>query len=186
MDEVALGDAAGDGVPPAEPQEEQRPAGGEGHHRGEQCGLVDAEPHRTALHLLVLTGEGGDLRLLLRVRLDRADPGDVLLRPLRELGELLLDLEEPLLHVRLEVGHQDDDHREVGERDERQPHVDEEHEREPGDEDHDRAADVDDGRADEVADGLEVVRQTRHEVAGAGLNVELLIQREQMPREVLA
>ena len=124
--------------------------------------------------------------LLLRERLDDVDARDRLLGDDRDLGEGLLDVaQDGLRNAAVAVGGQRDD-RCDRQRDERElPAVEEEHRRDDEDRHH-VLREEDEAVAEEEANGLQVDRGARHELAGLTAVVEAERQSEEVRVQLVA
>lgn len=180
LHELAERDAPVDHVGAAKPDHETRGRRRHEEHPREERAREPREGDGAAAHLDRVGAEGRDLARLLGVRLHRPDSGDVLLHAVREDAELVLNTLIAPLEGGLEIHDKDGDDRQVRQRDEREPHVDRHEEGHPHRQHHDGAREVDEDGSGEVANPLEVVRAPRHQVAGALLHVELLVDVEQL------
>ena len=100
--------------------------------------------------------------------LHHADAGEVLLRPLRDLGDRLLRLLAPAVQLRHQQPHGQEQHGEAAEAGERHRHVHAEHQPQARRQQAQRAAAVQQQRPHDEAHQLDVLRQAAGDVAGAG------------------
>ena len=131
------------------------------HVEGALLVRVDAaleDPLRPARELV-------ELVLLLGERLDDVDADDVLLGDRRDVGHLLLDVAEHGVGDTRVAVREDDDQRCHGSRDERELPVDEEHDHGRADDRQHVLEEEDEPVAEEEADGLEVDRRAREQLA---------------------
>ena len=128
----------------------------------------------------------GDLRFLLREGADEACAGEVLLGLRGDVGEHGLDALEARVNACAEVLHEHGREGQRHEREERQARAGADHVRQRRGGEDDGVGAVHDGRAEQLANGAEVVGRPRHDVAGAVLLEEAGRLRFEVREEVVA
>ena len=131
-------------------------------------------------------GELVQLVPLLRERLDDVDADDVLLGDGGDVRHLLLHVAKHRVSDARVAVRDDDDERRDRRGDERQPPVDDEHDRGGADDRQDVLEEEDEAVAEEEADGLEVDRRAREELAGLVSVVEAEREAEELRVERVA
>ena len=151
----------------AKPQHQNHGAAQHEFQRGPEHAHQANQFQAAANVFLVLVFEGRDLGLFLHIRADQARAGKILLRTGGDVGEHRLNAFEALVNAASEGLDDDADRGQRQERVKRQPRADGDHEGQ-------RARGVDesvrrihDRRAEQHANGVQVVGRARHNVAGA-------------------
>ncbi len=163
----------------------RRDSDDEEHQRPEnprQLGVL----HAAADVLLIRFGERADLQLLLHVSLQHADPREALLGEGRNGAVLVLNGAIAGLHTAADKHHRDACKRHQHEGDKRELPTEEEHGDDDADQHHRCLDQADHAHSDKLADRIQVVGQTCHQVAGVHLLIERLVELLQMEEEVLA
>ena len=165
--EVADGDAVRDDLMAADQQRDHQAEAEHEFERGPEHGHQPDQVQRAADVLLVGGLEGGDLGVFLREGADQARAGEVLLRLGGDVGEHGLDALEAAMDALAEGLHQHRRERQRADGAQRQLRADADHERQRGRGEDEAVGRVHDGRAEQLADGVQVVGGARHDVAGA-------------------
>ncbi len=185
-DEIADGHAAEQNFAPAQPKHEHDRDAEQQFERGPEHAHQAHQLQAARNVFLVRRFEFGDLRPFLRVGADHAHAGEVLLHLRRDLAEHRLDALEALVNAPPEILDHDAGNGQRQKRIEREPRTDRDHEDERARGEHDGIGGVHDRRAEQHADGVEVVGGARHDVARARALIERIGERFQVLEEVVA
>ncbi len=167
-DKATHGDASAQDFASPEPKHQHNGEAQHGFQRGPEH-AHQADQLQAAVDVFAVGSlERRDLRLFLHIGADHAGAGEILLGPGRDLRKHRLDLLEPLVNQSAEVLHHDAHRRQWQEGVERQLGTDREHEGQGTGGKHDRVRGIHDSRAQQHADGVQVVGRPGHDVAGAG------------------
>ena len=136
--------------------------------------------------LLVRDAEALDLERLLPVRAHHTDARQRFLRDRADVRQLLLNAIEAAMNRGTEVADRQRHERQRHQRDCRQPGIDGEHQHDRDDERQPGRGGVHHRRPDEHADGAQIVRGARHQVAGPIALEVVGVEPLQMREEVVA
>ena len=171
-EELAVGERAADHVAAAEEHDRADRERRQEEQARQEGGLDPRLPQHAVAHELGLAGEARLHVVLAPERLHHLDPDDRLVGRLGDVGLQLLHLARDRHHLAAEREREQTDGGHRDERDRGELHVDEaEDDRDPEDH-HQRLDPLGHPPADEVADGVEVVRRARDDLAGRMAVVE--------------
>ena len=184
-DEGAHRDSAPDREHAAQPQN---------HHCAEPAEerkeWIERSPEAHQRHVerevfVVDLSEAGNLRPFLAIRANDARAAQILLRTGRERGEMLLHRLEAVVNSLAHTDRERRKHQQRQQRQQGQLDVDPQHENEREKSAGDRIGEIHHRRANGHPDGAQVVRQARHDVAGAGVCKVGRVERLQMYEQVI-
>ena len=150
---------------PPEPEHDGRGDAGVDLHERPENPPQRRQPHGLLAVLRADAIEAANLVFFLRVSLDHPDAGEVLQRVGAHLAQLILRLARPAENMPAEIAHDDGYERHRHHRPQRQPRVDGGHQRQTKKNRHHGVDDGQGAEAHKLAHRVDIVGQTRHQVA---------------------